>query len=113
MSIVQRCDVSTLEVNDILSRGSMLRVVNKSEGTVTVQNLDGNTWDIGKSIVNNECKSTHSNKTEKLPITKIIENVIRRSNGAIMKIRFVKTRPGRAKITHLQIRLSIGARGGE
>ena len=90
MSAVQRCDVSSLNVNDILSRGSILRVLKKTGSKITVQNLDGESWDIGNSIVNNECKSTHITKTEKLTINKIIENVIRRSNGAIMKINFVK-----------------------
>ena len=85
-----RCDVDNVE-GTIVSRISYLFVEKKrANGSFEVRNLDQATWSIGTDIVANECQGSHVNDTSVVSTTDIVNDVIKKSNGSIMKIEFTK-----------------------
>ena len=85
-----RCDIDSVE-GTIVSRISYLYVEKRrSNGSFEVRNLDQATWSIGKDIVANECLGTHVTDSKVVSTTDIVNDVIKKSNGGILKLEFTK-----------------------
>ena len=86
-----KTNMSKLKKGDYLSRISFMKVVGGSTqyGGFTVSNEDGFSWNIGSSIIKQECFSTQFKEEVKTPKTKIAE-ILMNANDAIIQVCFEK-----------------------
>ena len=87
----QKCKVAELQPGDKLSRISYLTVRSiKSNGSVEVVNEAGNSWTIGKSIVEDECyTATQFSEEEKVSRTKLVE-ILQNTGDTLFEAKFKK-----------------------
>jgi hypothetical protein len=78
-----------LDVNDVLSRTSYMKVVEKHSETIVVENEEGLKWSIGRTIVEGECKSAdHYTREEKVSRTRLAEVMTHEVRNAAITVQF-------------------------
>ncbi len=86
----QKCKVADLQPGDKLSRISYLTVRSVRGNNVEVVNEAGNSWSIGKSIVEDECfTATQSDEEEKVSRTKLVE-ILQHAGDTLFRAKFKK-----------------------